>query len=208
MTTHLADVISIAARAQQSAMTPEQLAEEARLDERRHRAVSLSLANPPIRPEDKHAIVFGALKETPWLSAVRTWHIGRKSVLLLSGSVGGGKTVAACWAMAGDGGLCVSAPDLARISTDFDRAEWRRLAAARLLVVDDMGTEQHADKFSGALTQLLSERAAHGGRTILTSNLTPKALSARYPDERLWSRIAQSRDVVALSGADLRRGGE
>jgi DNA replication protein DnaC len=136
---HLADVIQLAQRAQQSAMTPEQIAEEQRRDEQRGRAVTLSLSAPPIRPEDKHAIVFDTLAETPWLEAVREWHAGSKSVLVLSGSVGSGKTVAACWAMAGDNGLFVSAANLARIVGDFDRTEWRRFASCRLLVVDDLG---------------------------------------------------------------------
>jgi DNA replication protein DnaC len=203
---HLADVIQLAQRAQQSAMTPEQIAEEQRRDEQRGRAVTLSLSAPPIRPEDKHAIVFDTLAETPWLEAVREWHAGSKSVLVLSGSVGSGKTVAACWAMAGDNGLFVSAANLARIVGDFDRTEWRRFASCRLLVVDDLGDELQAERLSAALKQIISERGAHGGRTVLTTNETPKQLKARYPDEKLWSRIAQSCDVVVRSGGDMRRG--
>lgn len=203
----LADVISLAERAQQSAMTPEQLAEDARRDAIQARSYNLALAAPPIPPAAVSAIVRGELEQTPHLLATRDWLRGANTILILAGGVGVGKTVAASWALSEQGGKIIHASQLARYWQGFDReerAEWGRCADAHILVVDDVAEERDADKFAPALTELLSDRCRHHGRTIITSNLTAQMLQERYDDPKLWSRIRQSCSLASKDATDLR----
>lgn len=195
----------LAQRAQQSSLTPEQIAADNRRDGVDRRTNVLSVARPAIRPDDVRAIANGTLKPNPWLARVDRWLAGSTSIMILIGSIGSGKSVAACWAMAERGGNFVSAHDLARISTDFKRDLWQTLVSAHVLVVDDLGDEQDPAKLSPALKILISQRSSHNGRTIITSNLTREDLKLRYPDEKLWSRVAQSSAFCSMNGPDLRR---
>ena len=206
---HLAALI---ARAERFALTPEQVAEDERREARDRRRQVLSVARPAILIEDVQAIVAGTLDpNNPWLVRVRKWLESSTRVLILVGSVGSGKSCAAAWALAECGGYFVAAPDLVAAQESRQQGEWRMLVTTPLLQVDDLGDEKWPADFSAALKLLLSKRAAHGGRTILTTNLPVRSkdpdvetLRGRYPDEKLWSRIAQSFAVCSLNAPDLR----
>lgn len=209
----LAQVIELAQRAQQSALTPEQHAADAHREAIQRRSQRLTAAHADLAPEDIRALVFGTggtgggLRDTPHLRAARAWLQSGERVLLLSGTVGCGKSVAAGAALAGLGGAWVAAADLVRILGDFDRGEARRLTTARCVVVDDVGDELQPERFGPALKHLFDKRVRHGGRLVLTTNLPPAELQRRYPDTRLWSRVAQSRVICATKAPDLRREG-
>lgn len=211
MTTSIAKVINIARAAQLGSMTPEQLADDARREGLQRRARNLAIARPAIKTKAIVAIRDGHPLDTPPLRAVRRWmggevKTGDGTVLLLSGPKGSGKTCAAAWALAEHGGAFVAAMDLVHIFSDFNRTEWNRLCDARVLVVDDIGDEQHPDRFGPVLKQLLDRRAPHAGKLILPLNHDLKFLRARYPDGRLWSRMAESAEMVSQPGPDLRGG--
>ncbi len=206
----LAEVIRRARRV--STITPEEAASDERREARDRRRQFLAEAHPDILPEDVQAIVRGTLDDNPWLRKVQRWLEGSTRVLVLSGSVGSGKSTAACWAIAERGGRFVSAPNLARVSSSFKRAEWDQLVAAPVVDIDDLGDELDPASLSPALKLLISARVAHAGRTILTTNIpvhssdpAVETLKKRYPDEKLWSRIAQSYAVCTLNAPDLRR---
>ena len=84
-----------------------------------------------------------------------------------------------------------------------------RLAAAKLVVLDDLGAERGAATDYTRRTLLLLYEARHdaGCRTVWTSNKTPVELGAFMGDDRLSSRIAGRCRVVALTGRDWRLAG-
>lgn len=172
----------------------------------------------------------------PALEAVRAafaFARGRKStggpVLVLSGDPGTGKTVALAWAathyepeplarkppggLVGSAARFAYASDVARLA----RAQWgaeaeqyRALATARLLCLDELGIESDP----GAVAELLIRRIAEERTTLAASNLTPTQLSERYFASgagagRLQSRLAAQTLAglawcVELDGADRR----
>lgn len=141
--------------------------------------------------------------------------------LLLLGTVGVGKTVAAthvlehlCRTFAWDSqpsgaplfepAVFVPARFITGLSafTEADKDTMRRMERAVVLVVDDMGDEG-TDFGRGRLVDLLLERHSRGRRTVITSNLTPDGFKARY-GEALADRIRSSGMVPALTGKSLR----
>ena len=87
--------------------------------------------------------------------------------------------------------------------------EFNRLAAAKLLVLDDLGAERDAATDYTRRTLLMLYEARHdaGRRTIWTSNKTPSQIGAFMGDDRLSSRIAGRCRVVELEGRDWRLAG-
>ena len=81
-----------------------------------------------------------------------------------------------------------------------------RLAAAKLLVLDDLGAERDAATDYTRRTLLMLYEARHdaGRRTVWTSNKTPSEIGAFMGDDRLSSRIAGRCRVVGLDGRDWR----
>ncbi len=163
-------------------------------------------------------------------AALAPWR-HRSAFLLLSGSRGTGKTVAACAALlaalrAGpppaergaverwaarigahlSGGF-VSAPTLPmRLAPWKDERE--RHAPINLqrafLVLDDLGTERPGSRFAEAFGRLVDRRQAKA--TIITTNLAPSELRARYGD-RVADRLNHGARVQVLRGASMRREG-
>ena len=77
---------------------------------------------------------------------------------------------------------------------------WRR---ARLLVVDDLGTELMTPTWQQALEDVLDYRYQHSLRTVLPTNLTAAEFKARY-GARIVDRIRQDGMVRELSAASMR----
>lgn len=77
------------------------------------------------------------------------------------------------------------------------------LAAADLLVLDDIGAEYISDWAKSELFNLLNERYEMNKTTILTTNLSIEALTARL-GQRTISRIAEMTDGIRIVSDDWR----
>jgi len=149
--------------------------------------------------------------------------------LFLAGTVGTGKTSSAAWFLDAPivttdrhpftdeertivrevHGRFVTAEQLAKAST-YDGKYWDEIQSTPRLVIDDLGTEQQDGKgwALANLTNLLAHRHAHGLRTVITANLTRKALEERYASHdggRLRDRFAESAWFVELTGPSQRK---
>jgi hypothetical protein len=139
--------------------------------------------------------------------------------LTLRGPTGSGKTWAAVWAIACEGGYWLAADEC---TADAER--WHDIADrardAGLLVVNDIGSERGVDWQVGRLAPLVCRRHDEGRRTIITTNLVPRVadlperardkgahltVEHRYGD-RLADRMTDARwsKSVACVGASLR----
>jgi len=140
--------------------------------------------------------------------------------LFLCGPVGTGKTRLACTAVneawkSGERSVAFARVPmlLYRLQPHGTAAEtaeeFNRLAAARLLALDDLGSERDAATDYTRRTLLMLYEARHdaGHRTIWTSNRTPSQIGAFMGDDRLSSRIAGRCRVVELEGRDWRLAG-
>ncbi len=179
------------------------------------RALRIARSGIGLDPKSRAAIVSGALdlEFGKSMRAVVRW-LGREdvpSVLVLRGGTGAGKTVAAGWALARRGGYLRSVSQIVwtwQSNTVRAIEERERLAGCELLVIDDVGTEKKRDTEAlvEALRDLLELRQREGARTLVTTNLSREAWLARYPDERVESRLSRAAWVTD-SGIDHRRAG-
>lgn len=171
------------------------------------RAERLGRAKPRLRAEDLDDLRHGRLKDSRHLTVVRAWvERSSKPILCIAGAQGTGKSFAAGWALAELGGAYLQANDLVRLA----RGSWRDRELledklrARLLVLDDLGTEDELDSMHGPLLDLVDRRQGRPWLTLITVNLLAPALRERYPEPRLWSRLDACWVYVASTGPDLR----
>lgn len=163
------------------------------------------------------------LKATQALAAARAFLGAPRHLacfLVLLGSPGRGKSLAAAWVMrevlrrdgwnkAATGGHAlpvefVEASRLTRVSS-YDKldGQWMDdLATVPVLVLDDAGDEA-TTAGQDALSGLLLQRSAKFRRTVLTSNLRKEAFERRY-GMALADRIRSSGVVVELAGKSMR----
>lgn len=145
---------------------------------------------------------------------------GRDSMnFLFRGSTGLGKTfLAACIAkvVSGNGhsvvyDTAVSVMD-AFEACKFDRggenaeetsAHVRRCMDCELLILDDLGTEMTTSFTQSALYTLLNARLLNGGKTIVTTNLTPLEIEKRYTPQ-IVSRLKGDYMLLNFVGSDIR----
>lgn len=163
------------------------------------------------------------VEERPAIAQVKAWLDGPKSLVLLSGDAGRGKSVAAAsmfrhakrlvqW----DGGAeetwdsssCafVTAEELASAG-HFD--DWARktlvfLANARFVVLDDLGAELITDPWRATLDALVDARFRAKRKTAITTNVstrrnkgTPSPFEQRY-GARIARRIRESGEVIVV----------
>lgn len=209
-------------------ITPEQL--EARRDAERE-AIAREAANETARRAQEAAleraaslpitdavarmIVLDQLEETDPLRHVRAWLASEVPILVLCGTVGRGKTVAACWAVLRHGGRYMVARDFERLFAhrygDDELAEQRAFMSAGLVVLDEIGREDTAEGFGAYMLDLVDKRQRSSTRTILIANMARSStqpgkpsFEQRYPDPRLHSRLRQSAKWAATVGDDLR----
>jgi DNA replication protein DnaC len=175
---------------------------------------ALSKLSIPLTDRDESAIVDETLSDSVSrsLPAVREWsQTGKARVLALCGPPGRGKTVAAAWAaMAYPGAseyLTARKLEQLRMASFGDEAERyeNALRMRGLLIVDDLGREDNAERMTSALLDVVDNRRGTGKHTILIANMSRAALEQRYPDARLWSRMGESAQFVADAGEDLRK---
>jgi DNA replication protein DnaC len=130
----------------------------------------------------------------------------RARVLWLAGTTGVGKTVAALSAIAAYGGTAVTADDVRR-AYGQEHGEARELQylleRAGLLVVDDVGTARDVSEEKRAILALVNARQGAPLQTILTGNLSVKAV--REYDARLVSRLEHIGMIFDCGTKSLRR---
>lgn len=144
------------------------------------------------------------------MSVVRAWLSGNTPCLVLAGGVGTGKTVAALWGLRQlayrlGRPVYLRAADLPRFGAFGDSASrFDDVRKAGALVVDDLGTEALGDWGSANMTELVDHRySALRARTIITTNLGPTELVARY-GERVADRLREGA-IVAGTGSGSKR---
>ena len=133
-----------------------------------------------------------------------------KAIVVLSGTPGCGKTVAAAkWLYdfakkTQRAGFWLTAARLARWPRYSD-ADMDRLLRPPRLVIDDLGNEFLDEKgsFMATLDELLNERYAHKRPTVITTNLNLAGFKARY-EERIADRIREDGRFVSLASPSLR----
>lgn len=163
--------------------------------------------------------LLGLARATDAVKAVREFLANdSRTLLVLAGGTGCGKTVAACvgldeylllegWSYR-RAGRFVKAIDLVRAGT-FDREFWDGYAATPMLVVDDLGTEPLDEKgwALANLAALIDKRYDACRKTILTTNLDVAKFKARYcaaDGGRLIDRLREAGAFVEFDGASLR----
>lgn len=118
-------------------------------------------------------------------------------LLVLAGGVGVGKTIAACWVMAHADPGKWGARRFRHVSQlvetglyggDIERAERKALRDAKVLVIDDVGSEHLTDGFQTMFDGLINHRYEALGATILTINLTTEQFLERY-GKRIYDRL-------------------
>jgi DNA replication protein DnaC len=160
-------------------------------------------------------VVRGAMDESSRRGRlVSTIHTGPS--LLLLGSTGVGKTFVAYGAMRVISLLgiharwqVVSAADLyallrPRHGVDTEE-EFRSIADAPLLVVDDLGAAKTSEWVEEVNFRLVNSRYEQARPSLFTSNVPPRDLAAAL-GERVASRLAEMTTQVAIKGQDRRRG--
>jgi DNA replication protein DnaC len=164
----------------------------------------------PITDADIRAIVCDELDESfEPLKAVRGWLLTDVPILVLGGTVGRGKTVAACSAVIKRGGRYMRSRAFERLFAhrygDEELAEQERVLRAGLVVVDDIGGREDTTEGLGSyLLDLVDERRHARTKTILITNQPRKKFEELYPDPRLHSRLRQSATWAVTRGDDMR----
>jgi len=80
----------------------------------------------------------------------------------------------------------------------------RRMLSCDLLILDDLGTEMTTAFTQSALYTLINSRLNDGRKTIISTNLSPEELCARYSPQ-IISRIWGEYDTLLFLGRDIRQ---
>jgi DNA replication protein DnaC len=213
------------AEAAKSAATPEEIAAYNERSVRETRERNLRDSSVPITADDKRALIRDELKDTPALASVTAWVVEAsalreknrsidKSIFVLMGPVGTGKTVAGAYAISHDGGLYTTMERLAQCRNaqwGDDRDQWLRYERCSLLVIDEFGMESHAAA-AQALWDIVEKRRGAGRKlTMILGNLNAKEFRQRIVtrfDVRLLERFKQSGLWREVKGSSLRKAAE
>lgn len=174
------------------------------LELRHHRVKS---ARIPLVPGMADRIITGNLDATEPMLAAREWLKAATGVLLMLGTRGTGKTVAAAWIVSRHPyARYVKAREFVRLSMAAfgdDHLRYAELLEAPLLVIDDLGTERDRERGKEALHDVVDDRLALP--TIVISNMDKEAFKARY-DARTIDRLREVGTAVEFAGPSLRPG--
>jgi len=163
-------------------------------------------ATAVLTADGMHALITDELKDTQSLRAVRRWlsKAPRKPFLIMMGSLGVGKTLAASYAIVVGGGRYVTMSEFTRLFSSRWREDYAKaqklVKSSALLVVDELGIEddKHA---SDALHFIVDNRQR--GKTIFVGNLGFDQFKTRY-DPRTLDRLRPAANAVELTGESLR----
>lgn len=175
--------------------------------EERHLAVCAKIGIP----RKDFEIIRGG-KATNAMRAAAEFAAGPKTLLVLSGSPGSGKSFAAgrflydtsagnTWTTA----RFVDVSTLARMPR-YDEKAMKEIEEASALVIDDLGMEfdDKSGAFRSLLDAVINARYANALKTVITTNLDATAFKARY-GERVADRIREVGAFVVCGGESLRR---
>ena len=133
--------------------------------------------------------------------------------LLFSGATGLGKTfLSACIArQVTDRGFGVVYASAGKLFADYEAVKFDRLDAAAvedygstdLLILDDLGTEMTSPFVVSALYRLVNDRMLEKKSTLISTNLRPENLEARYGGQ-IASRLLGSYTLLVFEGEDIR----
>jgi DNA replication protein DnaC len=194
------------AQAKEKARAEDELAARREADAKREAAAArprLIGRGVPARLAD--AILRGALEETDAIRLAKAFTASRRTILVISGVRGAGKTVAAAWLVAQyPFARFIDVSRLARLSR-YSEEDMAPLEECALLAIDDLGTEYADDKgsFMATLDGLVNARYADERRTVITTNLQANTFKARY-GERIADRIREAGRFVELASKSLR----
>ena len=131
--------------------------------------------------------------------------------LILSGTVGCGKTWAAAEAVNAliDRGIPCKMTNFARLSGDYqeNRCAAEQLNRYHLLVIDDLGAERTTSYMNEIVYQVIDTRFRSGLPLIVTTNLTLEEIKKPQNPEnqRIYSRLLEMCHPIAVPGRDRRR---
>ena len=136
--------------------------------------------------------------------------------MLFTGGPGLGKTfLSACIARTvADGGHSVVYETVIKMFADFENAKFgdyseenqgrtEKYLNCDLLIMDDLGSEMTTQFTMSALYTVVNTRLMEGRSTIISTNLTPDAIQARYTPA-ICSRLLGSYRLMQFLGDDLR----
>lgn len=145
-------------------------------------------------------------RETPATRLLAAHSFRDKCVVVLSGKVGCGKTVAATGHFVGHGGCVFMRATEFAAASRYDADARKRLAGARGVLLDDLGQE-FADvkgSFLTDLQELVDSCYGDYKPLIITTNLVAKEFAARYGD-RIVDRIRECGAFLFVDGESLRK---
>lgn len=94
--------------------------------------------------------------------------------------------------------------DRAGDNSEEINARVRRYLGCDLLILDDLGTEMTTAFTTSALYTIINSRLLSGGKTIISTNLTPEELTRRYTPQ-IVSRLEGCYMRLIFSGSDIRQ---
>lgn len=178
-------------------------------DERAHRG---ALERVHAVPPKLARVLAGGLRTTTALERVAQWLETDLDVLVLQGGTGSAKSIAAAWAFEfvqhrapitptghRRSPLWLDARSLAAWSS-FDARFWSDYDNASLIVIDDAGIEENADRLAAAIERVVNVSTA---RAVVTTNLGGRVFAERYGD-RVLSRIHGAGRWSCIVEVDLR----
>lgn len=214
MDDELKRIIERAQKASESPEAQKRQVEAAEYDARQQSHNLLKALEAVGVPRKSREAALGELKLTSALGQVQSWSQTTRNLLILSGGVGVGKSVAAAWWMAQ---MVVDMKPTPRTPRHWWRAmlvarrgvysdEHEMLYSVRGLVIDDVGTEYSDVRgfFGSTLEDVVDHRYENGLPTLLTTNMRPADFCERY-GERIHDRLCECGAWIALVGRSLRK---
>lgn len=155
---------------------------------------------------ERAIVAAAAAKPTAAIEKIKTWNHAEKCVLVLAGSPGCGKTVAAThWAMHNRPGATFVRASTFAASSRYDRAERNAWLKAQALVLDDLGGEYVDTKGSlmADLDELVDTYYGDQRPLLITTNLDREAFKSRY-GQRIADRLRECGRWFSIASESLR----
>lgn len=142
-----------------------------------------------------HGFVWDSLSKAAYRFANEPGLLLAGESLILGGTTGPGKTYSAlaiaCHAKMKHGWSDVMFIDACGLLEWSSKQEAlvERARVARLLIIDDLGTERHTEKTNGMLYRIINRRLEMGYPTVITCNMNEGDFFEAYHEARLKDRL-------------------